>query len=351
MTTHSTTFKPYWYITPSSRAIVNGMMLCLIPILLLLAYEKNVSALAVIFTGAFSALGAEVLANKLNARKLYSGLTNAALQGIVAGMLFPQNYPVYSVFFITSGVFFVSRHAFGGTAGTWINTAALAAAVAFFTGSSFFPAPFDMAEYFGIRIPSRLFLQGIEGLSKDAPIIDFFNDHFFRFFGASVPDGYVSLLCDSRSPITAFRFNLLILLASLFLISLNMIHRVIPLCYLAVYLGLVYFFGGMGTGFATGDVLFAALTGGTFFTAFFLLGWFGTTPLSHNGKIAYGILSGVAAFFISGPGISPSGAALTVLAANIVSICIQYVERARSKAGLYKKLYPKIRAIAEEAER
>jgi electron transport complex protein RnfD len=327
------------------------MTLCLIPILLLLAYEKNVAALLVIFSSAFAALAMEVLANRLNGRKLRSGLANAALQGIVAGMLFPQNYPVYSVFFITAGVFFVARHAFGGTAGTWINAAALAAAVAFLTGSSFFPAPFDMAEYFGIRIPSRFFLLGIDGLSRDAPIIDFLNDRFFRFFGASVPDGYVSLLCDSRSPITAFRFNLLILLSSLFLISLNMIYWIVPLCYLAVYLGLVWLFGGNGTGFATGDVLLASLTGGTFFTAFFLLGWFGTPPLSRNGKTAYGIFAGAAAFFVCGPGTSPSGAAFTVLAANLASVCIQYAEAARSAARLRKKLYPKIAAIAEEAER
>ncbi|GMO55049.1 MAG: hypothetical protein Pg6C_20850 [Treponemataceae bacterium] len=106
MRTHSVTFRPYWYIIPSLRAIINGNILCLIPVLLILAYEKNAPALLVIGIAAAASLVSEIAANLLRARKFYSGMLYAALQGIITGMLFPQNYPAVSVFLITLGVFF-----------------------------------------------------------------------------------------------------------------------------------------------------------------------------------------------------------------------------------------------------
>jgi electron transport complex protein RnfD len=348
MRTHSVTFRPYWYIIPSLRAITAANILCLIPVLLILAYEKNAPALLVAGAAILASLASEIAANLLRARKFYSGLAGAALQGIITGMLFPQNYPVVSVFLITLGVFFTAKHLFGGMAGTWINAAALAAAIAFLAGAAFFPAPFDIFEFTGVHNPSRFFLQTVGDSSREAPVIDFLNNSIFRFMGTSVPGGYITLLCDSGSAVTAFRFNALVLLASLFLILFNMIHWIIPACYLGVYLCLVWLFGGMatGTGFATGDVLFALFTGGTCFTAFFLLSWFGTVPLSRNGKAVYGIFAGFAAFFIAGPGTSPSGAAFTVLAANVFSMFVQYAETKYSRAMFYKKLRPKIKAVS-----
>ena len=342
MRTHSVSCKPYWYITPSLRTIVFGMTAALCPQIIILAYFKNFSALAVIFAAAAASIAAQVI-TMFAFKGGKNGIPSAFLHGVLAGMLFPQDYPIVSVFLLTLFVFLAAKYAFGGISGSWLNAAALTAAIAYMVGPQFFPAPYDMSLVENIQNPSKIFLQEIPSFN-DGRIIDFFNTRFFRFLGTSVPDGYISFLWDSVSTIPAYRFSALILVSSLFLVSFNMLNWIIPACFLASYLTLIWLFGGMalGNGFAQGDILLASLTGGTLFTAFFLLGWFGTVPLSYNGKIIYGIIAGIIAFFMLGYGLSPSGAAFTVLASNLASTFIQYFETWRGTRRLRKKIIPAV---------
>jgi electron transport complex protein RnfD len=308
----------------------------------MLACLKNFAALAVIFAAAAASIAAQVIA-MLAFKGGKNGIPAAFLHGVLAGMLFPQDYPVFSVFLLTLFVFLTAKYAFGGISGTWLNAAALAAAIAYMIGPQFFPAPCDVSLVENIQNPSKIFLREIPVLN-DGKIIDFFNTRLFRFLGTSVPDGYISFLWDSVSTIPAYRFSALILASSLFLVSFNMLNWIIPACFLASYLTLIWLFGGLalGSGFARGDILLASLTGGTLFTAFFLLDWFGTVPLSHNGKIIYGIIAGIIAFFLLGYGFSPSGAAFTVLASNLASTFIQYFEALYGTRRLRKKLIPAV---------
>jgi electron transport complex protein RnfD len=73
-------------------------------------------------------------------------------------------------------------------------------------------------------------------------------------------------------------------------------------------------------------MLLAALTGGTLAAAFFLLEGPGLTPLSRRGKILYSSGAGALMFLFCGGGTSPAGAVFTVLAANLLSIFIQFAE-------------------------
>ena len=73
-------------------------------------------------------------------------------------------------------------------------------------------------------------------------------------------------------------------------------------------------------------MLLAFCTGGTLFIAFFILGWFGTTPLTPAGKCAYGATGGLLMFFICGGGTSSAGALFTVIILNVLSPAMQYIE-------------------------
>ena len=102
----------------------------------------------------------------------------------------------------------------------------------------------------------------------------------------------------------------------------------IPAVFLFVYGLLVRIFGLYPYGgiLNQGDVLLAIFSSGTILTAFFLLQWAGTTPLSIVGKIIYGAFAGCLAFLIMGCGTSPIGAMFVVLISNLVSPIIQFVE-------------------------
>ena len=68
------------------------------------------------------------------------------------------------------------------------------------------------------------------------------------------------------------------------------------------------------------------MTSGTLFCSVFLLAWMGTTPVTTPGKIIYGAVAGVIAFFIVGCGTSPAGTIFTVILVNIISLLLQQTE-------------------------
>ncbi|MBQ5470841.1 MAG: RnfABCDGE type electron transport complex subunit D, partial [Treponema sp.] len=153
-------------------------------------------------------------------------------------------------------------------------------------------------------------------------------------------DKYISLLWDTGSCIPAFRFNLITLVSSLFLFCDNLVKVIIPAAFLIVYSLLIRFLGPVFFNGVSmqGDMILALFTSGTFFTAVYVLGWYGTTPSSIQGKLLYGIFAGISAFFICGGGTSPVGMAFTVLISNIFSIIIQQFENRYDRISLSKML-------------
>ncbi len=342
------TLRPFCYIRPSLDTMTAGVIAVLVPQLVMLFVTDSYRSL--ILLGCTTA--ASVLAECIDAAALRHkrGDWNVALlQGLLIGMFLPASYPFASAFFIALCTLLVAKYAFGGLAGSWINPVAAVIIIAYFVGAVWFPAYSVPAGYLQTRNVSLALIQDgvIPTLPADSSVTAFLNETVFAFLGTSIPDGYVSLLWDSGAAVPAFRFNILTLIASLVLFSFRMLHWVVPACYVAVYAVLVKFFCPVFAGgtVGEGDILLSVLSGGTLFTAFFVLSWFGTTPLSPGGKVFYGVFAGVASFFISGYGMSPVGAMFTVLSANMISPVIQLCERMRSKATLYAKQLPKIEKI------
>ena len=62
--------------------------------------------------------------------------------------------------------------------------------------------------------------------------------------------------------------------------------------------------------------------------------------MTMAGKIFYGILTGVAAFFISGYGLSSVGAMFSVFCGNIFSLLIQMIEHWHGEKMLSNTVHP-----------
>lgn len=252
------------------------------------------------------------------------------LQGILIGLFIPAAYPGMIAFSITFFVLLLQKVIFSDFAQSWANPIVFALIVIYFFAPEFFPDFLLIPEYF--QYPNtgiRLFNEGIISVSPiDISITNTLNRVVFNRFGIFIPEGYVTLLWDSQSSIPAFRFNALTLLASSVLIVTKTIDYVIPLLFLTVYALLVYLFSlyPYGDILGSGDILLALLTSGTLFTAFFLLGWFGTLPTTYSGKIIYGVCAGVFAFLLCGPGTSSMGSIFVIMLLNILSAMIKSTE-------------------------
>lgn len=325
--------RPFSYIKSSVGMEIFLTLIFLGIQIILLVLSKSFSAVAVISAATAGSVCANFGAayfSKLN-RSRYFSYPICIAQGIITGMLLPETYPPLTVFLAVLLSMIVIKYFFGGFSYSLVNPCVFAAAVLWLIGAKLFGQIELTADMLAARNPSQILIESglFPTADFDAPITDALNGTIFNFLKVSVPEGYVSLFWDSRSIIPAFRFNFITLLSSAVLFAADKMKIVISSCFLAVYLLLVrflspVFFHGIPL---QGDILLALLTGGTLFTAVFVLNWYGTIPESLHGKIVYGVLAGAAAFFISGCGTSPAGMIFTVLLVNFISVLIQFFER------------------------
>lgn len=323
------TLAPFTYSTPSigtSTKIALGLFLLQI---VLLFIAKSYLSVVQIAISILATVMADIVYSFFKKKNMFPSII-VFFQGLLVGMFVPEGYSLILLFIITFFSFIVFSYLFGGFAQSWANPIVIAVLLLYFLGTKFFPEFIVTVNHLqSPNVGYQLVNDGlIPKLSCDSDITNFLNANVFKYAGVALPEGYVSIFWDTGSLIPAFRFNLLTLISTIILISFGCIKSIIPFTFLLTYGIFVRIFGLFPYGglLNQGDVLLAIFSSGTIITAFFLLQWPGTTPLSIVGKIIYGIIAGVLAFLIIGCGTSPIGSMFVVLLTNLVSPLIQYVE-------------------------
>lgn len=341
---------PFSYVSFSLGTVSLFMIVIASIIAFMLLYTRSFDSLYI--------LGATVLASILSEIVQYNSHNNilklhswriSIVQGFILGFLIPSTYPPVVVFIVSVLMFLMCKRCFGNFSDSWTNIVALTVVVLYFI----YPSGFNLFDLTRVDVQSRnsalLLIQNgqVPICSFDSAVTDFLNSTVFRLLGVSVPQGYVSLLWDSGSLIPAFRFNILILTASIVFFSLDMIDFIIPLLFIVFYSLLIRFVSPVIVGGQAfqGDVILGLCTSGVLFCTIFLLQWYGTTPLTLVGKIFYGIISAFTAFVIIGCGTSSVGYAFVVLLMNIISPVIQVIENKFLKRRVRKVLLPVVKRL------
>lgn len=325
--------KPYFYMRPSISAISIRILILMAVQIFFLFVTKSYSALGVIFASTLGALCTSLFNFYFKKEEWFVGLS-LLIQGIFIGMLFPENYPVVTIFFISFFVLLIEQYLCNDSINSWINIVTLAVVIGWFIGRQYFPEFIVTSDVITMKNPAAF-------LSKNGyfPVYEFdnavtsvLNSTVLYWFKVTLPEGIISLLCDSHSVIPAFRFNLITIISAIFIFSDGAFSSLIPSLFLFVYGLLVRFVLPLIVGgvYNQGDILLAFCTSGTLFTAFFLIQWFGTHPITMAGKVVFGILSGIVAFFIVGAGTSPVGMVYTVLICNVLNLVIRFVEEKKN---------------------
>ena len=302
--------------------------LALLPQIALLFVSKSWNSLLLIL---FCVLGTALSeADKIIGKSDRNvALAHSLLAGTLSGFFLPEGYPAASALLISFIFMFASRKAFGPPGVSWLNPVALTVIAAWFAGRTAFGGFILSGADLLVKNPSMALIDGASlSNGADEMITAFLNDSVFRLFNVSIPNGYVSLFWDNHASIPAFRFTFMTLLASIFLFAFDIKKPEVPLFSLLIYFELVHFLSPLITGAPPmgGDMLLAMLSSGALFSAFFVLQWPGTSPLTIWGKVIYSILCGSFAFAFCGTGTSPVGAALTILFANLTAPALQYLE-------------------------
>lgn len=325
----ASSLRPFLYEKPSVSKVLIIMLALLSLQILALIFTKSGQALCVIFSSILASVCASSLNYLLKKQESFNFLMTL-LQGIMIGMLLPENFPVISVFVISFLSLFFSEFFFLQTDNSFINMTAVTVLICWFVGKIYFPGNVLGNELASIKNPSvQLINEGFFPVYDfDSEVTGFLNRFIFRHFNVTIPEGYVSVFCDSKSLIPAFRFTSLTIIASIVLFSVDAFTFFVPFLFLTVYAILVRFFSPVfgGGEFFQGDILLSFLTGGTLFCAVFLLQWFNTNPVSFFGKIIFAISTAIIAFLTAGSGNSPVGMVVTILIGNFLSMFINVIE-------------------------
>lgn len=340
--------KPYVYEKPSISAVSIKILLLLLLQIIMLFITKSYNAVIVVCSSGIGALIAGYIHYFFTRKKQFLSLTSM-IQGIIVGMFLPETYPAATAFFISLITLLIFKYVFEDSENFWINVVCVSVLIAYFIGHRYFPGFLVTQEVLSGKNPSvSLINNGIFPVYDfDVSITGFLNTSLFSKLKVTLPQGIISMLCDTQSVIPAFRFNLLTILASIVLFSDNSFNLLIPSIFLTVYAFLVRLFfpyaaGGEMNG---GDILLALLTSGTLFAAVFMLQWFGTHPMTIVGKIIYAVFAGILAFFIAGSGTSPVGMIYVVLICNILNLMIRQIEELRMDKLI--KLMAEVKSVKE----
>ena len=289
----------------------------------LMAAFKDMRALIVILVSVAGAAAAELCfsapALSLKKKRLKFADGAAVIHGLVAGFLLPSAINPFLAGVASFLGLFVSRNFFNGRGNAWINASVLSAIIAFISA----PACFMGADAF-LRAGSGFDYRISAALDRTVSSL----------FGASLAEGYMQLFFNPAVSVPAFKFGVVTIFSSIILIALGIIDWIAPIAFVAAYAAAVFFFSDIvaipflgASSSGGGGALFALFSGGVFFAAVYLLSDYPSLPRTRAGRLALGVIAGIAAFFACGRGgVSAIGAPFAVFAANLVSLAICCIE-------------------------
>jgi Na+-translocating ferredoxin:NAD+ oxidoreductase subunit D len=331
---------PFVFDKRTSASLVWGTSAALMPALAWGLYCFGFRAAVVVASSVLGALVGEAIASGLRRRfTLHDG--SAFLTGLLVGLAMPPGVSpcipaLASLFAVT-----VVKGAFGGLGSNWMNPALAGIAFALLNwpaAMSSWELPRQLSGLAGISGATPLGFSGahagtaIAGSGPmdilaaggmkftgiDANVTETLNRVLFGKLGADLPSGYVDLLVGNKAGALGELSGLLILAASVLLLSRKMIRWEIPASIVGSFALLTWIFGGLplGNGFFAGDALFAVLSGSFLLVAFFMAPDPVTSPSSRTGMLVYGVGIGLLTFVLRAFGSSAEGTAFAVILMN-----------------------------------
>jgi electron transport complex protein RnfD len=283
---------PHLWKGLSTRAIMLWVIVALLPAAVAGMIFFGIGALLTILTSVVFAVGTEWVCKKLRNRPFVMDYS-AVVTGLLLAMCIPATMPLWMV--AVGAIFAVGivKEAFGGLGHNIFNPALGARAF--------------MAASFGVEMTSWYF----DGVTAATPL------------SKSVPwtGNMLSLLIGNHAGSLGETCTAALLLGGLFLIAMKIIDWRTPVAYIltvacmALVLGanpVLYIFGG-----------------GLMLGAFFMATDYVTSPVTHNGRLIFGIGCGIITMVIRKYGGLPEGICYSILVMNAVAPLIDRFVRSR----------------------
>ncbi len=340
--------NPHTLSSDSTKNIMWMVSLCLLPTSVFGIYIFGIPAFAVITATIVSAMLTEFVIFKIRRKPVTLDDGSAFLTGLILGLNFPANIPLYIP--ILSAVFAIAlvKHAFGGLANNIANPAMTARVFALFSWSrqmSTWVVPFNWK--------SAAALKGVSGVSGATTTVDVLTtatplssvktllaeNYGNNFITSNVstpplftgpmdilnsnghPLSYMDLFLGMKAGCIGEVSILLLIIGSFLLIYKKVINIEIPLVFIGTVLLFAWCFDGLkyGAGFFAGDPLFHLLSGGLVFGAIFCATDLVTTPVTFRGRLIFAFGCGMITILIRMFHSLPEGVSLSIIFMNIMA--------------------------------
>lgn len=292
---------PYWHSGISIREKSVHTMLAALPAVLMGIYQFGVPALRVLALSISCAILWEFILNRVMKRPVTVGDGDAAVIGLLFGMLLPATVPWWVVVLGTAVAVTVGKWIYGGLGGNPLNPALVAIATL-------------IISYKGIVDLDQAYLNYDFSFPAADPL------KAAKAFGAAAAARYslTGLLLGQQVGGIGTIFALGLMLGGLYLILRGFIRWEISLSYIVGVLVTAYLFSLSNPEKYAGP-WFHLFAGYTLMGAFFLLTEYSSSPVNLIPMLVYGAGAGVMTILIRNIGGFTDGVVFAILLFNIAN--------------------------------
>ncbi len=292
---------PFWHNGSSISGKSYHIMLAALPAVILGIYQYGMPAVGVLAFSISSAMIWELIMNIMMKRPVSIGDGNAAVIGLLFGMLLPATTPWWAVWVGTFVAVVVGKQIFGGIGCNPLNPTLVSIAIIMLSWKSLLDFNATLVNYdlgFNMVYP----LAAVRG------------------FGPSAAADYTvrGLLMGQQSGGIGATFGLGLLLGGLYLMIRGYIRWEISLSFLAgVFVTALLFNVSNPDKYA--NPVFHLLSGYTLIGAFFLATEDSSSPVNFVPMLIYGALSGILTVLIRNIGSFVDGVVFAILMMNVAN--------------------------------
>ncbi len=292
---------PFWHIGSAVPERHYNTIIAALPAVLMGISVFGVPALAVICLSVSSAVGWELLITRLSKRPNTVGDGNAALIGLLFGMLLPATATWWLVITGTFVAILIGKQIFGGIGGNPFNPAVLAYAIVRISWKNYFDIDAQLLNI-DFAFPAFNPLVALKAFGPDAisqlNLGDLLIGHQIGGIGA------VS--------------GLAIIVGGVYLIARGFVRWEIPLAFIAGLFITAGIFHIVDPSRYAGPI-FHLVAGYTLLGAFFLAPEDSSSPVNAIPMLLYGAMGGLMTMLIRNIGAYPDGVIYAILVINLIN--------------------------------
>ena len=278
--------SPHIHSTKSTSSIMRDVIIALVPATVAGAVIFGTSALVVVAVCIISCILFEALFNVLAKKEQTIGDLSCVVTGLLLGLNVPANIPLWQCVVGSLFAIIIVKCFFGGIGCNLVNPA--------ITARVFMLVAFESMAFSAFPVDSVASATPLS--SQNMPSL---RELFFGTYGGSIGE-----TC-----------TLALLIGGLYLLVRRVITWHIPV----IYIGTVFVFSYLVSGFDAVMALSLTMAGGVFIGAFFMATDYVTSPFTSWGKVIFALGAGVLTCLIRYYGSYPEGVSFAILFMNILT--------------------------------